>query len=254
MLHRLSLPVVLLFTESPYIDDDQAIVAQKGHAAAILTNDKASVKPLKESTDLPVAYLPHSYDPEIHRPRPGLRDNRHYKADVFFHGTLWPDRQEMFMSLVDLLDDYEIVIGGVNPDWKDDSEVGDMLPNRELAQRYAGAAIAINHHRTIIGANGQGPKYITDDVAWSLGPRAFEIAACGAFQLCDDTRPELVEVFGDTVATYQDGDDLRDKVKYYLTNEAERQEMAGAALKRVAPCTFENRVQDIVIPTITEVI
>ena len=253
-LRRLSLPVVLLLTESPYLDADQAVVAKKGHAVAVLTNDKASVKTLHEETGLPVNYLPHSYDPDIHLPRPGLKGNRHFGSDVFFHGTLWPDRVDTLMPLAELMDDYNIEIGGVNPDWSDGTDVGEMLPNRELAQHYAGTSIAINHHRTIIGSNGDGPTYLKNGDAWSIGPRAFEIPACGAFQLCDNTRPELAEVFGDSVATYSDGEDLLDKVKYYLVNEAERLEMAEAALDKVEPCTFENRARDIVLPTITEVI
>jgi spore maturation protein CgeB len=254
LINRLSLPIVLLLTESPYVDDDQAVIAKKGHAAAILTNDRASVIPLHDDTGIPTVYLPHSYDPEIHRPRPGLKDNQHFASDVFFHGTLWPDRIEMFMSLAELVDDYQIEIGGVNPEWSEGFDPDDMMPNRQLAQHYAGASIAINHHRTLIGANGDGPKWIADGAAWSVGPRAFEIAACGTFQLSDNTRPELVEVFGDSVATYQDGGDLFDKVEYYLNNEQERSDMAEAAREKVAPCTFEQRAQDIVIPTITEVI
>lgn len=254
LLHNLSLPVVMLLTESPYLDHDQAVISTKGHADLIFTNDAYSVKPLAEMTGLPVTYLPHSYDPEIHRPRPALKNNGYYSSDVFFHGTLFADRVTTLMPLAELVDDYVVEIGGVNPDWSDDSDIGDMIPNNELARYYAGTKVAINHHRTVIGANGDELEHITNGDAYSIGPRAYEIAACGAFQLCDDTRPELVEVFGDSVATYSNPKDLLDKTKYYLKNEGERLDMAAAAFEKVAACTFEQRARDIVIPTITEVL
>jgi spore maturation protein CgeB len=90
--------------------------------------------------------------------------------------------------------------------------------------------------------------------AYSLGPRAFEIAACGAFQLCDDTRPELREIFDDTVATYTDGRDLQSTTAYYLAHDAKRQEMAQEARRRVAPCSFLNRAREIVVPELERLI
>src|SRR4030065_2583401 len=96
-----------------------------------------------------------------------------------------------------------------------------LVDNAELIKYYCGTKIALNHHRTIVGKDSRGEELHIDQ-AYSLGPRAYEIAACGAFQLCDDTRPELQEVFGDSVATYRDGGDLRDKIAYYLSHDDER--------------------------------
>jgi len=92
--------------------------------------------------------------------------------------------------------------------------------------------------------------YLDRHEAQSLGPRAYEIAACGAFQLCDDKRTELWSVFGDSVATYSDADDLRDQVTYYLKHDRERQEMAQEARARVEGCTFQDRAREIVIPAL----
>lgn len=247
-LRQLSIPVVLLLTESPYADHIQAVVATKGHAEALLTNDKNSVLPLREATGLPVEYLPHSYDPAIHKPRPDMSDRREYKSDVFFHGTLWPDRIEILQSLEPLADDYVIRLSGVEAAGNEPPDPDLLMPNEELALFYNATRIAINHHRTAIGDDGNGNlQVIQPGQAYSLGPRAYEISACGAFQLCDDTRPELSEVFGDTIATYANGS-LVDKTEYYLKNDGERLEMAEAARKRVEPCTFENRAREIVIP------
>ena len=248
LLHRLALPMVLLLTESPYADAVQTEVIKKGHITAVLTNDKASVLPLREATGQRVEYLPHSYDPARHYPQ---QVSDEYRSDVYFFGTWWPERRAMFTRLLGSQDGRRFNLGGVTPI---SGEVPALLSNEELARHYAGTKVAINHHRTIRGNDPAGHElHISTGDAWSLGPRAFEIAACGAFQLCDGTRPELREVFGDTVAIYRNGRDLVNQVNYFLLHEAERVAMAEAALNCVRPCSFEQRAQNIVIPLLEEV-
>ena len=92
------------------------------------------------------------------------------------------------------------------------------------------------------------------DGAYSLGPRAYEIAACGAFQLCDDQRPELHDIFNGSIPTYKDAADLQDKIGYYLAHDAEREALRAESLKRVQACSFVERARDIVIPRIKQVI
>lgn len=247
LLRRLCIPVVILLTESPYLDEIQATIASKGHVAGLLTNDRASVGPLGEATGLPVRYLPHSFDPDRHRPRPMVE---HYRSDVFFWGTLWPERIEALAPLGELVDDYDIEIGGLDPA---DIDSDDLMTNSELANYYARTKIAINQHRSIISGGSDGERHIASGEAYSIGPRAYEIAACGAFQICDDTRPELHDVFNGHIPTYRDGAELLELVRYYLAHDDEREAKAAAALEAVRGCTFEARAQDIVIPFLTEV-
>jgi spore maturation protein CgeB len=234
LLHSLGLPLALILTESPYQDDSQINVINNGHFAAAFTNDRDSVRPLSEACGAEIVYLPHSFDPDTHRP---MKVNEEHQTNIFFHGTLWKERRAAFAALDGLPG---VMISGIDPD-DVDGTVYEAMPNEEVARYYNGTKIALNGHRD--GAAG-----------WSLGPRAYEIAACGAFQLCDDTRPELRQVFADTVVTYRDARDLRQKAEYYLDHEAERREMAEMARGLVQPCTFEQRAKDIVIPTLMEVI
>jgi spore maturation protein CgeB len=251
LLNRLRLPVVMLLTESPYLDDWQIRIANLGNVDGLLTNDMYSVERLSDETDLPVAYLPHSYDPEKHRTRP---KNDYYDTDIFFQGTLWPERQELFYPLAELIDDYEIHIGGIIQDEDGMVREDDLMANSEVAKYYANTKVAINQHRTIISGKNGVEEHIEDGAAYSLGPRAFEIAACGAFQLSDGTRPELHDVFNGHIPTYRDGDELLEMVKYYLDHDEEREEKAAAAKEAVQGCSFDDRARDIVMPFLTEVI
>jgi len=252
LLDRLRFPLALILTESPYLDEAHSLILSKGHIAVAFTNDRQSVEPLSEKTGVRVKYLPHSYDPATHYPR---NTNGAHDTDVFFHGTLWPEREQLLAPLREL--PYRVRISGIDPSIESleeaDKVLANMVHNDELADLYCGTRIALNHHRTFIGVK-EKQRHIEAGSAWSLGPRAFEIAACGAFQLCDDTRPELAEVFGDTVATYTDERDLRDKIGYYLAHDDEREAMALRSHRRVQGCTFETRARDIVIPTLMEVL
>lgn len=242
LIHRLGIPMVLLLTESPYLDDFQAKIITQGHIDLTLTNDKNSVGALRESTGRCIEYLPHAYNPAVHYPGPV--DDK-LATDVFFHGTLWPEREALFAPLRDLP---RAQIGGYTLD--KDELAKHIIPNPLLAELYRSTKIALNHHRSYTES---GADAIKPGQAYSLGPRAYEIAACGAFQLCDETRQELQDVFGDSVVTYHDAADLRRKIDYYLTRDCERVDHALKAWYAVRGCTFEDRANTILIPVLEEV-
>jgi len=64
--------------------------------------------------------------------------------------------------------------------------------------------------------------------------RLFEIPACNAFQIVDEKR-DIGKYFKveKEVVTFKDKDDLRRKVKYYLENPEEREQIAQAGFNRV---------------------
>ncbi len=237
LLHNLGLPVALLLTESPYEDEIQKKFIEQGRVAHAFTNERQSVEWLSES-GAPVTYLPHSYDPDVHKP---IETNGEHASDVFFHGTLWPERTQLFGQLGGL--PYDIRLSGIKVAQPRDD--GTLVDNANLARLYNGAAICLNHHRTTTRKLGE---HIEPFAASSIGPRAYEIAACGGFQLCDDTRPELWEVFGESVPTYASADDLAERIKHFMTRPEKRRTLADLARLRVQGCTFEQRARDIVEP------
>jgi spore maturation protein CgeB len=262
LLHWLRLPLALILTESPYLDEEQAKIVTLGHVGLAFTNDKISVEPLAQATGKPVYYLPHSFDPWRHHPQ---EPENNYRTDVFFFGTMWPERGRLLRPLARWTKrahlEWMVRISGTRPVTNGVTQRVQLMDNEELARWYCGTKVAINHHRTIISGSsptrpspvvtGEGEVHI--ERGWSLGPRAFEIAACGAFQLCDDSRPELAEVFGESVPTYHDGADLRDKIEFYLAHDAHRRELAEESRRRVQDCTFERRVEEVVIPALKQV-
>lgn len=243
LMHRLSLPLVMLLTESPYEDELQSKIITQANIAHAFTNESMSVARLSE-TGVPITYLPHSFDPDVHKP---TDVNGEYQSDVFFHGTLWPERSRLLKGLANL--PFDLRVTGLDLTEPADGE--HLIDNAELARWYSGAKICLNHHRTFKTQLGDD---IGSTEAISIGPRAYEIAACGAFQLCDGRRPELNAVFGASVPTYEDADDLKNKIVHYMANPKDRQDSAKLAQMRVQSCTFENRAREIVEPIFREVV
>ncbi len=241
-LYNLDIPMALMLTESPYLDQFQSQILEKGHIAVAFTNELYSVDKLAEQTGVKTIYLPHSYDPDVHKP---IDINGGHKSDVFFHGTLWPERKALLDGIADL--SLDIRLSG----YEIDEKVTDkhIISNIEMAMLYNGAAICLNHHRTFTdGVNGPIEK------AYSIGPRAYEIAACEGFQLCDGTRPELIFTFGESVPTYKDARDLRKKIEHFIRRPDDRRELAELSRLRAQECTFANRVEGIVLPALQEVL
>lgn len=248
LLYKLNVPLFLILTECPYIDSEQVNLVKQSFAAGVFVNDRSSVETIGKNANVPTCYLPHSYDPERHYP---MLVGPEYGSDVYFYGTMWPERIEMVQPLMAHRNGWNMKINGAEFNGKPLVNI----PNEELIKNYSGTKIAINHHRTIVRVKDRKVEHIPAyGQAWSIGPRAYEIAAAGAFQLCDDTRPELNEVFGESVPTYTDGADLLDKVGYFLAHGTERQELAREAHVRVQSCSFEERAKTILLPFIEEVV
>ena len=83
----------------------------------------------------------------------------------------------------------------------------------ELPRIYSTSKICLNRHRG---------DFIYFDM-WSN--RVVEVGACGGFMISDDIAVER-DVFQGNIVTTTGGDDVVDKVKYYLTHEDERKDKA----------------------------
>lgn len=227
ILRQCGIRTAVLLTESPYFGDLEGLMAQ--HYDVAFTTERCS------TARLGAYYLPHAYNPETHTPDGPTG----YPADVVFVGSLFDERRALINGV-----DWT----GVNFLWRghDMSETpGNLSPNAESAALYRSAKIALNHHRTTT-SHGSG-QHIAAGEAESLGPRAYEIAACGGFQLMDDSRPERFTVFGDCAPTYRAGDsaDLERQVRSWLARPDERARVAQAMRAAVQPHTWSRRAQQM---------
>lgn len=226
-LRKVGIKTAVILTESPYFGEFEETMARRYDVA--FTNERES------AARLHAHYLPHAYNPDVHTPD----GPRAYATDAMFIGSLFDERRALFNAV-----DW----AGITFLWRghDMSErPADIVPNVEAAAYYRATKVAVNHHRTTT-SHGSG-EHIRPEEAASLGPRAYEISACGAFQLCDDSRAELWDVFGEYAVTYRAGDaeDLGRHVRYWLAHPDRREETARAMHELVQPHSWVNRATQL---------
>ena len=95
-----------------------------------------------------------------------------------------------------------------------------VVYGEDMIKVYKSSKIVLNIHREFEESGGNF--------------RLFEIPACGAFQLVDE-KSDIGKYFevGKEVVTFRNEYDLKRKIKYYLQNPKEREEIAEAGYNRV---------------------
>jgi hypothetical protein len=221
-LRRGGVHLTLLCTESPYLTRTREANDARLYDV-VLTHERRATGLLEDYHGRPAHYLPHAYHPARHTPA----GPRAPACDVFFCGTRFPERA----TLLDGVDWGGIAFTdrtvSVTPGDDPALALAQAIPNTETASHYRSAAISLNHHRT--SANLLDRAHITDP-AESLGPRTYEIAACRGFQLCDDRRPELDDIFQGSVPTYDPTrpETLERQIRHYLRVPSTREALAYA--------------------------
>ncbi len=260
MLRADGFKVWAYFTECPYEDEYWARV-QAPKFDVCFVSDRNSVARFKMFNER-TYYLPHAYDPSVHYPRkwtekaanasigapnapiifpPPPNDHRH----VMFVGTGFPSRQR-FLEEVDW-SDIDIRLWGNWWEVGDDSPIAPyvrrrLVENHTTAALYRGSSVGISMHRSERFYRTGGR--IDDGEAYSIGPRAYELAACGLMQI-SDPRPELQDVFRGTIPTFETPDDLERTLRYFLANDVWREDLARQQMEAVQGHTVEARMRQL---------
>jgi spore maturation protein CgeB len=171
-------------------------------------------------------WLPFACDPEVHRPdspREPAPPAASEVPAVVFVGSHYPERQILLRFLRGL------PVGIWGPGWEraqDDPFIAPMIRGgalRPTAWRsiYARCRVALNIH---YGAFG--PVEVSGDLA---NTRAFEILACGAYQV-SNRQADLLRLFreGEHLDAFSSGEELRQRVEEALRDEDRRGVIAAA--------------------------
>lgn len=235
LMKRAGLRVFVLFTETPYDLASEMRVASL--VDGCWTNERSAV-PAFRSVNPNSGYLPHAWHPERHGPdAPILNVPSH---DVVFVGSGFPERIEWFNAI-----DWTGIDLGLYGTWKGlglkkqvrQAIRAEQVGNDVAAALYRKAKIGINLYRT---RNQQRIKVSGE----SLSPRAYELAACGAFHISDD-RPEVAEVFGACVPTFRSSAEAAVLIQSWLANDAARLETAAKLPACVAEASWVQRARTV---------
>ncbi len=220
----------------------------KHNAAAydiIFTSGADTIERYKRLGIKKVYWLGFGCDPEVHkRVKLTEKERSYYEADICFVGTCYLER----FRILKKLSDFKLKFWG--PHWYRPliggklyrHYMGRAIYQADMVKAYSAAKIVINIHPPVMRYNGLRANM-----------KVYEIAACGAFKLCDKTKG-LEEVFtiGKEIACYNNQNDAAERAAYYIENKNKREEIALNAQKRAyREYTFEHRLKRI-LGTVTK--
>lgn len=242
LMTRAGVKVSILFTESPYDTPKELELA--GLVNGCWTNERSVLKDFRTVTPFS-GYLPHGWHPERHRPGLQPGDEAVKAHDVVFVGSAFQERIEWLSAI-----DWTGIDLGLYGMWDALSKThplrqyvrGDITTNITTAALYRRAKIGLNLYRTSMGW-GKGAPQIRH--AESLNPRAYELAACGAFHL-STYRQEIPEVFGGLVPTFETPAQASALIRSWLANPEGRAKVAAQLPACVAAMSWATRGQQVV--------
>lgn len=229
LLRSRGMKVVLHHLEAPY--EDAAVIKKAGLVDAVMVNDPTNLD-LFRDVNPKTWYMPHAYDPDVHRPGPVVPDAA---SDFCFVGTGFPSRAEFFES-VDW-GDIDVALAG---NWRALDEesplrkylahdIGAGCDNVDAVDLYRSTQVSANlYRREAILPGGEG--------GWAMGPREVELAACGTFFL-REARGEGDEILP-MLPTFDSPEQFQSLLRYYLARPEECAELATRARQAVAGRLF----------------
>jgi spore maturation protein CgeB len=184
-------------------------------------------------------FVPHGYDPEVHRPRPlDERDIRQYECDISVVAWCSPRKYNLLKEVIRLRPSLKFNIWGEN--WGGRGIPGKYVQGHGLfGEQYSRAIQATRINLAFLG--------VTDAIRDETTTRTFEIPACGGFMLHERTE-EVLQLYkeGVEMACYGSPEELVEKVDYYLAHPAERGAIAQAGYRRCVPAySYDNRIAEI---------
>lgn len=240
MMRQARLRVTVLFTESPY--DHEMELRTAALVDGVWTNERSVVRDFRAVTS--AGYLPHGWHPERHRPDLPMPAGVP-QHDVVFVGSGFRERIAWFNRI-----DWSGIDLGLYGAWDKASlnkQVracvrGEQVSNEYASALYRRARVGLNLYRTSKGFGKHAPS-ITH--AESLSPRAYELAACGAFHI-SEYRAEVPEVFGSLVPTFSTPAEAEALIRRWVPDAAGRAAIARALPAAVAEASWIERARTVI--------
>lgn len=230
-IQRRGTPNAVWFMDEPYDASRSASIGK--YFTHVFLQDASTVAYHRKRGNANSFYLPHGCDPKgVHFAE--WEESHKYAHDVLIVGSPFPKRIEY----VEALRSAGIRVCVVGPGWKrcmSSSASGTGINTEidiqertvslaEAARMYRGSRINLNIHRGENDASTNENNFRAESINCS----AFYIAGSGAFQLVDDSRKGLADIFriGSEIVTFSDIDDCVGKIRHYLIHEEERYDVA----------------------------
>ncbi|MDP2362473.1 MAG: glycosyltransferase [Ignavibacteria bacterium] len=196
--------------------------------------DPYVVNSLKKDLTLNIYYMPECCNPKKHnKVTINKSDEQKFACDITTAGNLYPNREAFFRNLTK----YNTKIWGSPPPiWLNVNNIKQMITGESVVNENKSKAFQMAK----IVLNNLHPAEI-----WGVNARAFEIPACGGFQMIN-WRPGLNQLLkdGEEVVSFCNKEELIEKIDYYLKNDDERNRIIEKGFNKVlAEHTYKIRLE-----------
>jgi len=234
---------IMWVTEDPY---ELSINKKNGDIFdLIFTNNSESVSAYGNKG----RHLPFAADTSIHYREvvDNAQENKLY-YDLFFAGNPWPNRVRLLKDLQSNLEELNVKVALPHNEHLPVPDIGMessrylwRTPNSEFVRFANKSRVTLTLHRSFSSSGN-------NDTAATPGPRLFEIALSGGFQLIDMSLPEVTKYFTEDVdfIGFRTKEECVEKLKFYLSNPEKRISIAKSAQqKAMKDHLYANRVDTI---------
>jgi len=199
-------------------------------ADLVLVASERLANDLRSRTKTPVEVMLQATDPRRFSPHPPAPEHTHAVAVVAMTRRVF--RPSVAYALATGL--RPAIYGNGWREFVDPALiVADFIPNDQLATVYSSIGVLLNDHWDTMRAWG------------IVSNRLFDALACGT-PIVSDFLPELAELFGDSVGTYRDAEELRQAVDLNLEDPiASRRRAAEGRDIVLAHHTFDHRARQL---------
>lgn len=173
-----------------------------------------------------------AYEPTLQFPPPEGWSDRNRDRDVSFIGTPYDDRATV---LSNLSQEFNVVISGSPRHW------GRALTSEQFSKLYREGELYRDQYREAIWRSKINLSFITHSNQDEFVHKSFEIAGCGGFLMAERSQGHLDRfVEGEEAVFFTGYDELVEKIRRYLPDEAARNRIAAAGHRRAERDGYHN--------------
>jgi len=173
-----------------------------------------------------------AYEPTVHFPPPAGWSDVDRRYDVVFIGSCYDNRAE-FLTQLAMRHGVPLTIWGDH--WQR------AMSASAQAALWRGPAIYNDSYRETMWRSRICLSFVTHSNRDDVAHKSFEIAACGAFLLAEDTPGHQAHFIANHEAVFfRDVDEGVAQIRRFLPNEAARAEIATAGRRRAESSGYSN--------------
>ncbi|WP_348266302.1 glycosyltransferase [Edaphobacter paludis] len=190
-----------------------------------------------------------AYEPTLQYPPPDSWSDANRNREVSFVGTPYDNRAET-LNRLSKLNEFQVVISGNDRQWKR------ALGEEPFSRLYREGELYRQQYREAIWRSKINLSFITHSNLDEFVHKSFEIAGCGGFLLAERSEGHLQRFREDEEAVFFSSyDELLEKIRRYLPDEAARRRIAAAGQRRALRDGYHNdRQMELIVERAAEIV